>query len=89
MAVSPGRVLYLRPRLLCDYLQIGYIVYFVKYKAGLVVKNDLHPSICHNFCTIPFVLRTSRSLLAIVALYDLEIIQCDALWLSRKSRSAA
>ena len=53
--------------------------YLVKYKAQLVIYNNLHTSIYNNTYAATLILYTFRSLMAITAAHDLETIQFDAI----------
>ena len=52
--------------------------YLVKYKAQLVIYNNLHTSIYNNTYVAMLTLRTFRSLMAIAAAHDLETMQFNA-----------
>ena len=53
--------------------------YLVKYKAQLVIYNNLHTFIYNNTYAATLILRTFRSLMVIAAAHDLETIQFNTI----------
>ena len=67
------------------YLQIRPYGYLIKYKAQLVIYNNLHTFISNNTYAATLALRTFRSFMAIAAAHNLETMQFDAINMFRNS----